>query len=473
MRRERDLVKNTLILSLGTFLPKLTTIITLPILTGFLTKAEYGVYDLINTLVSLIIPLVTMKLEMATFRFLIDHRNQKKESARIITTSFCAVMPVSLVTVTVLYFCLKYYSYSPITCLLISIYFLIDNIYTMLLQSARGLGYNLYYSISAIINSVISMLLIVALVWKIQMGLEGLLIAINVAILIAIACLVILLRFFSYLSISLFSWNQLKEMFSYSLPLVPNALSSWVMSLSDRLIVTAMLGIEANAVYAIANKIPSLFNTFQGTFISAWHENASISVGDKDSDDYYSNMFDLIFDLLIGTMAGLIAVTPILFKFLINEKYTEAYYQMPFLFGGMICFSLSSFMGGIYAAHKKTKSVGLTTIAAAISNLLINFAFVRLIGLYAASISTFISFLVLIIYRMIDVKKFQPMKYNLKKILIYTIVICLMCFLSFINSIQTNSINFIFGIVFAVVINRKVIATILRGISAKMKGIGK
>lgn len=51
MNREKSLVKNTAILSLGTYLPKLTTIITLPLLTGYLTQAEYGIYDLITTLV--------------------------------------------------------------------------------------------------------------------------------------------------------------------------------------------------------------------------------------------------------------------------------------------------------------------------------------------------------------------------------------------------------------------------------------
>ena len=52
-KRSRDLAKNTGILAIGTFLPKLASFITLPILTACLTKAEYGTYDLISTLVSL------------------------------------------------------------------------------------------------------------------------------------------------------------------------------------------------------------------------------------------------------------------------------------------------------------------------------------------------------------------------------------------------------------------------------------
>ena len=52
MNRERSLVKNTLILSIGTVIPKFASFIVLPILTGYLTKTEYGIYDLITVLCS-------------------------------------------------------------------------------------------------------------------------------------------------------------------------------------------------------------------------------------------------------------------------------------------------------------------------------------------------------------------------------------------------------------------------------------
>ena len=55
----------------------------------------------------------------------------------------------------------------------------------MLLQTARGLGHNLHYTISAIINAVVNMLLIVILVWKVQAGLIGLLIALNAALILS------------------------------------------------------------------------------------------------------------------------------------------------------------------------------------------------------------------------------------------------------------------------------------------------
>lgn len=469
MKREKRLFKNTVILSLGAFLPKLTALIVLPILTDCLTKTEYGTYDLVNTLVALAIPLVSLKLENATFRFLIDCRDDKNRSAGIISSSLAAVIGISSALFVVSFLMLRKAGYAYSVCILIGIYFFLNTLFTMLSQIARGLGRNLIYSFAVCINAFVSMIMIIWLVKSSHMGLNGLLMAMNVSLVIGIFYFVFSIRIFGYLSFSLISTIELKKMFSYSLPLIPNSLSLWMMEFSDRFIVTAFLGIEMNAVYAIANKIPGLFHTLQNTFISAWQENASESIKDEDSDEYYSYMFDIVFTLMIGILACLIAVTPLLFRLLINAKYIQAYYQMPFLFGGMVCFSLSSFLGGIYAAHRKTKTIGYTTIAAAIMNLLLDLGLIKQIGLYAASISTFLSCLFLVIFRMMDVRKFQLMKYNIKKIVVYSFIMVIMGILLFINNPYVNVFVFVFGIAFGAIINRTLLQIIFRSIVRRLQ----
>ena len=60
MSRQTNLAKNTLILSIGTILPKFGVFITLPILTGCLTKTEYGIFDLVFAVFSMILPIETV-----------------------------------------------------------------------------------------------------------------------------------------------------------------------------------------------------------------------------------------------------------------------------------------------------------------------------------------------------------------------------------------------------------------------------
>lgn len=458
MSREKELAKNTFIIALGTFLPKLTALVTLPILTGYFTKAEYGIFDLLTTLVSLLLPVATLQIQSAAFRFLIECRENREKTKSVISTLLTFLFPISLIVVILLFYMIPLDS--SLTRILVSLYFLFDIMSMGIQQIIRGLSKNVIYSLSAIMYSIVNMILIVVLVTGIKVGLNGLLISMGIAQVVSIFICILPTKLYQYYSIKSFSKKTLREMLGYSWPMIPNSLARWVMNLSDRLVITAVLGVEVNAVYAVANQIPNLFSTLQGTYIMAWQENASLAVEDDDSEDYYSKVFDTTFSLLSGIMTALIAITPIIFALLIRGDYQKAYYQMPILFGGMLFSAVASFVGGIYVAHKKTTSVGITTIIAAVINFLVNISTVKYIGIYAGSISTLISFAFLAFYRMHDVKKFQPIKYKYGKILVCFIFIACMCMLSYVNTIQGNIINFMVGILFAYILNKKIIKAI-------------
>lgn len=467
MDREKALAKNTFIIAIGTFLPKFSSIITLPIITGGLTKAEMGTYDLISTLVSLFLPVATLQIQSAAFRFLIDVRNDKKETNRIVTNIIAFILPTSVIALAILYFCLG--NVTTVIRWLICLYFFTDILMLSTQQIVRGLSNNKLYSASSVAISFSNMLLIVLTVLVGKQGLAGVLSSITVATTIGLILLLVRGHILSKIDFSLLSRRTLKEMLSYSWPMIPNSLSNWVLSFSDRAVLTAFMGLEANAIYSVANKIPALFTTVQGTFVFAWQENASLASKDSDADSYYAEMFNSIFGILVGIMALLIAATPILFWLLIRGDYKEAYYQMPILFMGMLFSSMASFIGGIYVAHKKTRSVGITTILAAACNLVIDLVFVHRIGIFAASISTLVSYVFLTVYRMIDVQKFQKVRFNTVRFILLIVLLTLMCVLCWINTLALNVLNVIIGCLIAVIVNRKILKSILLTIQAKMK----
>lgn len=467
MNREKALAKNTFIIAIGTFLPKFSSIITLPIITGGLTKAEMGTYDLISTLVSLFLPVATLQIQSAAFRFLIDVREDEKETKRIITNTISFILPTSLIALTILYLCLG--NVSLVIRWLICLYFFSDILMLSTQQIVRGLSNNKLYSASSVTISFSNMLLIVLTISVGKQGLVGVLASITIATTIGLILLLVKGHILSRIDLSLLSRKTLLEMLSYSWPMIPNSLSNWVLSFSDRAVLTAFMGLEANAIYSVANKIPALFTTVQGTFVFAWQENASLASKDSDADTYYAEMFDSIFGILVGIMALLIAATPILFWLLIRGDYKEAYYQMPILFMGMLFSSMASFIGGIYVAHKKTRSVGVTTILAAACNLVIDLVFVHKIGIFAASISTLVSYVFLTIYRMVDVQKFQKVKFNTGRFCLLIALLVLMCAICWIDTVALNVLNIILGCIIAVVVNRKIMKSILLTLKNKMK----
>ncbi|MCD7893353.1 MAG: oligosaccharide flippase family protein [Erysipelotrichaceae bacterium] len=452
INREINLFKNTIILSIGKFLPMLVSTITLPIITACLTKVEYGTYDLISTLIMLILPAATLQIQSAAFRFLIECRKDIEKSSEVITNILFVIIPISLI---VSFFIFIFYpNIEWSSRILISVYFFLDSLVNAFSQIVRGLGRNSDYAISSIILSIVNCIGIIITLSLMNMGINGALASLCMANFFALFFFLLKDNIIKYIKYSKISVKLIKEMISYSWPMIPNNLSNWVLKLSDRLVITAFLGIEANAIYAVANKIPNILSSAQGVLVAAWQENASLYVNDKDANKYFSNMFDHIFSLMIGITALLIAFTPILFNLLIKGDYGEAYYQMPILIFGMFFYCMSAFQGGIYIAHKKTKSVGITTTIAAAVNFIIDIVLVNIIGITAGSISTLISYFTLYIFRIYDSLKFQSMDYSYGKQVLLIIIIIFMLVFCFFQKTYLDILNMVSGFILFFYLNK-------------------
>lgn len=218
MEREKALAKNTIIIGFGTFLPKVASIITLPIVTGSLTKAEYGTYDLLLTLISLVLPLATLQIQTAAFRFLVQIREKEEECSRVITNIVFFTIVCSIAPIIVIFFLIN--NYAGYTRVLICLYFLFDIILQTFQQIARGLGKNTLYSVSTIVNATINMMLIYILINVFDLGLSGVIGAVAVANLCASLFLFYKSGLAQYISFEFISIDLTRQMIAYAWPLI-------------------------------------------------------------------------------------------------------------------------------------------------------------------------------------------------------------------------------------------------------------
>ena len=464
--REEKLVKNSIILSIGTFLPKLAAFITLPILTKCMLTEEFGVYDLITVLVSLVLPAATLQIQTAAFRFLIDRRDDEYEIKKIITNIYTFIVPVSLVTLGIMFVVLTIISgaLSLSVRLWICLYFFADILVNAARQIVRGLANNMDYSISAIISAMCKMVFAVIAVYWLNMGLEGAIIALALSSVFSFMYLLLKTRLLKYYDFSMISKDSLKELLHYSWPMVPNSMSMWVMRVSDRFVISlSPLGTFGNGLYGAANKIPQLLQLAQSTFAMAWQENASLYSKDKDINKYYSSMFKTMFNLMAGFLGALLAAAPFLYQLLIHKvEMYEGYPQVPILFLSMFFYSMSTYLGGIYVAYKATLNVGITTMVSAVINLVVDIALINVIGLYAASLSTLISYVFLFVFRMFNVRKLVKLKYDYIHILLVLGIIFVECWLCMQSNILAQSFNIFIGILAFVVLNLPLIKAVYR-----------
>ena len=105
-----------------------------------------------------------------------------------------------------------------------------------------------------------------------------------------------------------------------------------------------------------------------------------------------------------------------------GEGYEAAWQLVPFLLLSAVFSAYSGYFGALYGALKKSVNNMLSTFVAAITNVIANFVCILFFGVYGAVIGTAISYIVLGIYRMVDVNRFMHIKYNIPKFIINSTV---------------------------------------------------
>lgn len=410
MSKGKDLAKNTAIVSIGKICTQLITFFLLPVYTAVLSNEEYGVVDLLNTLTSLLLPIATLQIEQGIFRYLLDCRENKEKQTTLITTVSKFILVQSAICI-LIFLCASPFIHNEYK------YFLMANLLmgilsSISLQICRGLGDNKTYAVGSFITGALTVILNVIFIVAFKWGAYGMLIATAISNLLCAIYVFVKKKIYKYIDIKQNDEKLLKDIVKYSVPLIPNMISWWIVSASDRTIISAVIGVAQNGIYSAANKFSGIFSTLYSVFNLTWTESASININSEDRDEFFSKIFDFIVRFFGSLCLGTIAVMPFVFGILVNEKFAESYYQIPILILGSVFNILVSFLGSVYVAKKLTKEIAKTSIIAAIINIVVNVALINQIGLYAASISTVIAYFAMFIYRWIDVKKYVSIKTN-------------------------------------------------------------
>lgn len=460
--RNAELAKNTIILSVGQIIPKIVSIVSLPLLTTYLSKLDYGYLDLTLTVASFAVPLISLQIQQAVFRYLIEAVDNEKN--RIATSSFLFVaLALAITSIPIIFFWNEYCGNLQ-TAILFMLYYAAELALNWAGQLVRGLGDNVGYSIAYMIYSIVYFAGLIVLVFiNHELFLDQIIIIMILSYMSGFVFLAIKDRIFGYIAFGFFSRKTLNMLLRYSAPMIISTVSLWVVNLSDRFMVSAYLGIEVTALYAVTNKIPNMVSSAYNIFNLAWTENASRLSEEEKNEGYYTDFFDFFYCCMIGMVSLLIAVSPLLYNVLVDEKYAEGYYLVPILFLGTLLSSLVSFFGSIYVGEKMTNKVGISSAIGAVINVGINLIFMSHFGVVVGAVSTVVSFFCICVYRAIDIRRYVRISYKPHKIIVGILSLSLVTYFSikFQDSILL-SICFtgVISVIYNFIYNRKFIARI-------------
>lgn len=424
------LSKNIILFSVSGFVPKLLSLILVPIYTSCLSTAEYGVSDLITTTVSLLIPIFTLDIQDAVIRFALDKDYKKDDvfsaAVKIMLTGF-SIICIGVFTVSrfripgllnsyLLFFTLMYFSTSA---------------YNIVSLFCRGIDKVNVITVSSILNSVITLSANILFLVVFKWGLNGYLLANTIGSLTALIWCFFGARLYRYIK-----WNVPKtvtqNMTAFSTPLIISVIAWWVNSASDRYILTWISGVAVSGLYAAAYKIPNLLSVFQNIFSQAWSISAIKEFDKNDSDGFIGNMYTMMNFAMSVICSGIMIVNIPVSKLLFSNSFFEAWKYVPPLLISVVFNAMSLFIGSIFTAVKDTKTLSISTVTGAAVNIVCNFILIHFYGAYGAATATLLGYAVTLVMRHVILRKHILLKCKQRRdIAVYLVLLIQMIIAEF------------------------------------------
>lgn len=430
-QRGKYLLKNSILFALGNFGTKFISFFLVPIYTNILTTSQYGTVDLIYTVGTLLVPMLTLNIGEAIMRFALD---EDADQNAIMSTGIVGLV-LTLILGAVAIPCGSFFTDVKPYVWYLYFYTVSLAFSQMFLCNLRGRELLLRYSIGNIIQTLSIALSNILFLVVLHKGIEGYLTAYIVSNLITAA----------YAFLAGHVWDSLvhfridkvlaRQMILYSVVLIPNSFMWWIMNSSDRLMVTAMVGVAVNGIYAVAYKVPTILSTISTVFNLAWSYSAIREQSSEDKVAYNNTVYgDLMAIVSIGG-SGFMMITKVFLKYYVGPDYYTAWMYTPILIIGFVFMTLGMFVATSYTVHKDSLGFLVSGTAGAIINVALNFCLIPIWGAMGAAIATCFSYFTVFVYRSWNTRKYLKLEVINIKYAIGIGLLVVSCFTVFIDSI--------------------------------------
>ena len=432
MGKTKKLIKNTIIFSISQFASKLLNFLLVPFYTSYLSTADYGTADYINTIIMLLIAILPLSIHAAVLRFILKNtKNLKSYFSLGIVITFCSLIVflfglpiywnVTFIRENIFIFILTYFAYINEQ-LIDSFLQAIDKIFLL--------------GVTGIIKTVIILLLNIWLIVTLKLGVKGYLYSYTFGILFVLLLKILLIKIWKYFSFKSINKETLKEMLSYSIPMIPNSVSWWLTNSLNKIILTNYCSVAQLGLYTVASKIPFILTTLQNMVSSALNlsvfEEYSKS-SPEENRSYYTTVFSLFIFIFVLATSFLIMFVKVFAVFMFKSDFFIAWKYVPVLLIGSLLGIISGFLGTFYFASLKTKGVFYTTLVGAIVSIILNFILIPIFAINGTVISTAIASFIILILRLIFVMKNKFLNVNIFWLFAHIVILSFQAVLTQIN----------------------------------------
>lgn len=413
MDKYKKLASNTIVFAIGTFSSKLLTLVLTFFYTRVMATGDFGGATLIQNAVNILVPIVTLAVNSAALRFALDKGSDKKcvFSTGIATTLigfavFCLFSPL------VMRITINDFNFGQYT-ILLYLMLLGSSLRQLCQQFVRGSGHVKLYAIDGVIATATSAGFTFLYLGAFKWGIYGYILAIFTSDMLSVLFMFVTAKLWRYVNFRTgLKKSTVSPMLKYCIPLIPTIILWWIINVSDQYMVTYFNGVSTSGIYTAAYKIPNFVTIFASIFIDAWQISAVDEYDSKGRSEFFTKVFRTYSGALLAIGALLIVFSRIITSIYLGEDYYDSWHYVPILVIATTFSNLVNFYASVYMSEKKSMLSMMTAGAGAVLNIVLNFAFIPVMGPYGAAIATAASFVVVFIIRAINTKKFVVIKIN-------------------------------------------------------------
>ncbi|WP_297442325.1 oligosaccharide flippase family protein [Sulfurimonas sp.] len=394
----KKLLKNSFIFILGDILNRSVPFFMLPILTRYLTPDDYGIISIFSVSVGILSVFIGLSVEGAIN---VNFFQLTKEKLKEYIGNTIIILNIS--TILVLLIVLLFFPYIlqhlklEKEWLIVAVFLAFSQFFTtinMLLWTAEQnpKAYSFYKIVQTLITTILSILLVVGL----GLGWEGQLLATSIAsVLFSMISFIFILKR-GYL-IFKFNKNYLEDALKFGVPLVPHALSGWIKTGADRVVLMSLLGATATGIYSVGYQLGMVISIIVTAFNKAWSPYLFKILANNPSQKQKKQLvfYSYIYFIAIFFLAIVVSyILELIIPYFLGERFIQSskyilYFSLAFAFGGMY-FMVTNYIFFV----KKTHILAMITFATAIIHIALLYILISLHGAIGAAEATLLSYII-------------------------------------------------------------------------------
>lgn len=401
-RKYTTLVNNTLLFALSNFGSKLLSLIIRPYLTHAMDSPDVlGVSNLMQQVANLLIPVVSLGVSYAIIRFGLDKENDPSSvfmnslatigcgfALMVLAGPLVALIPEAGNYLVLLYLCV-----------------LMSCLRTLCTQFIRSRQLNRLVAIDGVLTTLSLFGFYILFLNVLKLGATGYLLALACSDACSAVFVFVKGRCYEHVKPAKFDRVLWGEMLRYCVPMIPAAISFWIINASDMFYVKAMCdgygGRSADAwvgLLSMGYYLPQLITMVGQIFYEAWQLSAVTE--EQDRQAFFSKVFRVYASVLFCCVAGVIWLCrPLMQLPIFNVEYAESWIFVPFLTLASMTTCLNQFLNSIYVVYKRSTSSLYTMLCGAAVNLVLNYLFIVRLGPWGVTLASFLSLGVVFLLR--------------------------------------------------------------------------